>query len=508
MGRCSGIPAEWEALVGRREDYRHLYLETPGQGAGVTWSENAGKLKVGPRPTSPSSPTVPRSRSPRPSSKAPSPASARPASASTRRGGTTRTRRSSYWRRPTPSRRGTPPTRPHRSSRCGPPGASGNSRLSPSPPAPCRRWRRSSQTRSSAAAPTATRSTTPPTTSRRPTSSSTGRAGASSRSAARSRCRAAVDAVNSAMYDYLRSMLGRSGGGGGGPSLNVPDRALRAYAWAEFVREMRNWRVVSEGGGSSSGGGGLTVDDIQEYVRDNDALRPLLREAGGGRRGPAAASARGAPAERPGVPALRLGSRGDGPAGLEAARGREGAARRLPRHDGQPAPAGRSRGGPPATCRGQGGGAACQGHPSRVPGTIKGAVEAGRPVLRRPLPLHLRAEPAQAPRPLRPRSPADRRQRALGSHHPRHDATGVHRHPDPRDRHPGGPGPVALRGRDASTACSRSSPWCRSWTARRRASTSWARTRSGCAPCAAGRHFLYPEDRRPTEARSPRSRSA
>ena len=287
-GRCSGIPAEWEALVGRREDYRHLYIETPGQGAGVTWSENAGKLKAALADLA----KLADSAEIKVTTTKLEGTLAGLGSASERLDEAGRYYKDqeklvmapadavSAWDAANPpapfdsvriARRDPRAGRPH-----------------PGRPHPARRWHRSSPTRCSAAAPTATPSTTPPTTSRPPTSSSTGRAGPSSRSAARSRCRGPIDAVNSAMYDYLRSMLGRSGGGGSGPSLNVPDRALRAFAWAEFVREMRTWRVVSEGGGASSSGGGLTVDDIQEYVRDNDALRPLLREAGGGRRGPSA----------------------------------------------------------------------------------------------------------------------------------------------------------------------------------------------------------------------------
>lgn len=286
-GRCSGIPAEWEALVGRREDYRHLYLETPGQGAGVTWSDNAGKLKVALADLAKLAD------------------SADIKVTTTKLEGTLAGLGSASERLDEAGR-----YYKDQEKLVLAPADAVSAWDAANPPAPFESVRTARRVRELSALTLAARTLSPVASFfsdqvfRGCTDCYTKYYASNNVPAAnkfvnwarrtfepirsQEQVSRAVDAVNSAMYDYLRSMLGRSGGGGGGPSLNVPDRALRAYAWAEFVREMRTWRVVSEGGGSSGGGGGLTVDDIQEYVRDNDALRPLLREAGGGRRGPAA----------------------------------------------------------------------------------------------------------------------------------------------------------------------------------------------------------------------------
>jgi hypothetical protein len=98
--------------------------------------------------------------------------------------------------------------------------------------------------------------------------------------------------VSNAEYDYLREAIRRSGRGGGGDerpgTVTFPSRAVQAGRWADFTREIRQWRLAGGDGGAapSSGGAGVTVDDVQEFARDNDDLRPLLREfaGGGGRR--------------------------------------------------------------------------------------------------------------------------------------------------------------------------------------------------------------------------------
>lgn len=97
--------------------------------------------------------------------------------------------------------------------------------------------------------------------------------------------------ISGAEYDYLREAIRRSGRGGGGGeertgSVSFPSRAVQVDRWADYSREIRQWRLTGgEGGGASAGGGGgagLTVDDLQEFARDNDDLRPLLREFSGG----------------------------------------------------------------------------------------------------------------------------------------------------------------------------------------------------------------------------------
>lgn len=286
-GRCSGIPAEWEALVGRREDYRHLYVDTPGQGAGVNWSENAGKLKAAWADLAKLADA------------------AEIKTTTTKLEGTLAGLGSARERLDEVGR-----YYKDQEKLVLAPADAVSSWDAANPPAEFDSVRTARKTRELAALALAAR-TVPPVGSffadqvfRGCTDCYTKYYASNNVPAANSFVNWArrtfeairgqeevgrgVDAVNSALYDYLRSMLGRSGGGGGGPSLAYPDRAMRAYAWAEFVREMRTWRIVVESGGGGGGGGGLTVDDIQDYVRENDALRPLLREAGGRSRGPSA----------------------------------------------------------------------------------------------------------------------------------------------------------------------------------------------------------------------------
>lgn len=111
-----------------------------------------------------------------------------------------------------------------------------------------------------------------------------------------------LSSISSAEYEYLREAIRRSGRGSGGAveqpgTVTVPSRAVQAERWSDFAREIRQWRVTEEGGGAASGGSpgaGLTADDVQEFARDNDDLRPLLRDfAGAGGRRVAAPSAAG-----------------------------------------------------------------------------------------------------------------------------------------------------------------------------------------------------------------------
>lgn len=99
-----------------------------------------------------------------------------------------------------------------------------------------------------------------------------------------------MDAIARAEYDYLERAIRRSGGGGGSSeptlSLAFPDRAMGSVAWGEFVREVRAWNPVVERGGGGGGawgaGGGLTPADVDQFLVDNNRLRPLRALLGGG----------------------------------------------------------------------------------------------------------------------------------------------------------------------------------------------------------------------------------
>lgn len=276
-GRCAGLPAEWESLVGRREDYRHLYVETPGVGAGVNWSDHAGTLKTAWVDL------------------------ARLADGSEIKA-TTAKLESTLVGLGSASERLDEIGRYYKDQEklvLAPAEAVSNWDAA-RPPVQLDSARTSRRTRELAALTLAARTATPvgsyfaDQVFRGCTDCFTKYYASNNVPAANkfvSWARRAfepirgqeevgrsIDGVNTALFEYLRAMLGR--GGGGGSFLTTPDRAMRVFAWSEFVREIRAWRVV--GGGGGGGGATLSVDEIQEYARDNDALRPLLRLAGGG----------------------------------------------------------------------------------------------------------------------------------------------------------------------------------------------------------------------------------
>lgn len=276
-GRCTGIPSDWESLVGRREDYRHLFIETPGQGAGVNWSDHARTLKSAWADL------------------------ARLADA-TEIHATTAKLESTLAGLGAASERLDEIGRYYRDQEklvLAPAEALASWDAS-RPPAQLDSARASRRTRELAALTLAARTAAPvgsyfaDQVFRGCTDCFTKYYASNNVPAAnkfvswarrtfepirgQEDVSRSIDSVNSALYDYLRSMLGR--GGGGGSFLTTPDRALRAITWVEFVREIRAWRVI--GGGGGGGGAALSIDEIQEYARDNDALRPLLRLTGSG----------------------------------------------------------------------------------------------------------------------------------------------------------------------------------------------------------------------------------
>jgi len=102
-----------------------------------------------------------------------------------------------------------------------------------------------------------------------------------------------VEQIGRSEYDYLDRYLAQqrwgSGGGGGGGGMGgqefaVPERAVRAASWRDFVGAVRSWEPVIEKPGGGGGGGavapvisgGLTEQALEGYVAGNDDLRPLL----------------------------------------------------------------------------------------------------------------------------------------------------------------------------------------------------------------------------------------
>ena len=90
--------------------------------------------------------------------------------------------------------------------------------------------------------------------------------------------RSSLDAIDDSVYDYLETFVAQargSGGGGGGQRYNRPRSAAETARWSDFVAEVRDWTPVVQLRRSGGGSASLEQRTMDEFARRNRRLQPL-----------------------------------------------------------------------------------------------------------------------------------------------------------------------------------------------------------------------------------------